>query len=44
MILQETCFTMSSVNKTQQTNSLLKASKGLVSEWVRRERNLFARS
>ena len=31
MISQETCFTMSRFIKTQQTNSFLKASKGLVS-------------
>ena len=35
MILQKTCFTMCSLDNTQQTSSLLKAaSKGLVAGWV----------
>ena len=34
-VLQKTCFIMSGFNNTQQTKSLLKASKGLFAEWVR---------
>ena len=37
MILQKTYFTMSSFNNTQEINSLLKASKGIVAGWVRAE-------